>query len=222
VIIAVSVLLLGAGVVLGFLPVRATLTQIVPELRLVTVSCGNGYLQATPPVQPGDLVALPGEAGVYLPRTTYAEHCGEAAGWRRYAAWGLTALGALGLAITFSSAGPATRRVPSGARGGVSNTGEAPAGGTEPEEDTASANGSAKDAASANGSAKDAASANGSADGSANADRTQPVATDRADRAVEPANSDGQEPESLEPAQRRATRAGARGGRHALRADTDS
>jgi hypothetical protein len=102
-VVAVSVLLLGAGVVLGFLPVSATLTQIAPELRLVTVSCGNGYLQATPPTQPGDLVALPGESGVYLPRSTYVEHCGDAAGWRRYAAWALTALGALGLAITFSA-----------------------------------------------------------------------------------------------------------------------
>jgi hypothetical protein len=116
-VVAVSVLLLGAGVVLGFLPVRATLTQIAPELRLVTVSCGNGYLQATPPTQPGDLVALPGESGVYLPRSTYVEHCGEAAGWRRYAAWALTALGALGLAITFSAARPPAGPEPVGAGG---------------------------------------------------------------------------------------------------------
>jgi hypothetical protein len=116
-VVAVSVLLLGAGVVLGFLPVRATLTQIAPELRLVTVSCGNGYLQATPPTQPGDLVALPGESGVYLPRGTYVEHCGEAAGWRRYAAWALTALGALGLAITFSAARTPVGPEPAGAGG---------------------------------------------------------------------------------------------------------
>ncbi|HTF50984.1 MAG TPA: hypothetical protein VK735_26365 [Pseudonocardia sp.] len=103
-VITISGLLLVAGVVLGFLPVKATLTEIAPELRLITVPCGNVYLRNIPPTQPGDLVALPGEQGVYLPRASYVEHCSEAVGWRRYAAWGLTALGALGLAITFSAA----------------------------------------------------------------------------------------------------------------------
>lgn len=111
-VIAISASLFVAGVVLGFLPVTATLTQITPRPRLVTVSCGNGYLRATPPAQPGDLVALPGETGVYLPRDTYAAHCGQAAGWKPYAAWALTALGALGLAVTFSAA-----RAPSGRAG---------------------------------------------------------------------------------------------------------
>jgi len=103
-VITISGLLLVAGVVLGFLPVKATLTQIAPELRLITVPCGNVYLRNIPPTQPGDLVALPGEQGVYLPRASYVEHCSEAVGWRRYAAWGLTAIGALGLAITFAAA----------------------------------------------------------------------------------------------------------------------
>jgi hypothetical protein len=113
-VIATSALMLGAGVVLGFLPVTATLTQITPHPRLVTVSCGNGYLRAIPPAQPGDLVALPGETGVYLPRGTYAAHCGQAAGWKPYAAWGLTALGALGLAIAFSAAGAPSGRAAAG------------------------------------------------------------------------------------------------------------
>jgi hypothetical protein len=103
-VITISSLLLVAGVVLGFLPVSATLTEIAPQLRLITVPCGNVYLRNIPPTQPGDLVALPGESGVYLPRASYVEHCSESVGWRRYAAWGLTAIGALGLAITFSAA----------------------------------------------------------------------------------------------------------------------
>jgi hypothetical protein len=103
-VITISSLFLVAGVVLGFLPVSATLTEIAPELRLITVPCGNVYLRNIPPTQPGDLVALPGESGVYLPRASYVEHCSESVGWRRYAAWGLTAIGALGLAITFSAA----------------------------------------------------------------------------------------------------------------------
>jgi len=103
-VIAVSVLLLVVGVVLGFMPVNATLTEIAPHMRLITVPCGNVYLRNIPPTQPGDLVALPGESGVYLPRASYVEHCSESVGWRRYAAWGLTAIGALGLAITFSAA----------------------------------------------------------------------------------------------------------------------
>jgi hypothetical protein len=103
-VIAISAVLLVVGVVLGFVPVKATLTEIAPELRLITVPCGNVYLRNIPPTQPGDLVALPGESGVYLPRASYVEHCSESVGWRRYAAWGLTALGALGLAITFAAA----------------------------------------------------------------------------------------------------------------------
>ncbi|HEX4252707.1 MAG TPA: hypothetical protein VH008_32895 [Pseudonocardia sp.] len=103
-VIAVSAVLLVVGVVLGFIPVKATMTEIEPELRLLTVSCGNGFLQASPPLQAGDLVALPQNPVVYLPRADYATHCAEAAGWKRYAAWGLTAVGALGLAITFSAA----------------------------------------------------------------------------------------------------------------------
>jgi hypothetical protein len=102
-VIAVSAVLLVVGVVLGFTPVKATMTEIEPDLRLLTVSCGNGFLQASPPLQAGDLVALPQNPVVYLPRADYATHCAEAAGWKRYAAWGLTALGALGLAITFSA-----------------------------------------------------------------------------------------------------------------------
>lgn len=102
-VISVSALALLAGVFLGLAPVRATLTQISPELRLLHVTCGNGYLRVTPPERPDALVELPGEPGVFVPRATYDEHCAIAAGWRRYPAWGLTALGALGLALTFAA-----------------------------------------------------------------------------------------------------------------------
>jgi len=44
-VIAVSAVLLVVGVVLGFTPVKATMTEIEPDLRLLTVSCGNGFLQ---------------------------------------------------------------------------------------------------------------------------------------------------------------------------------
>ena len=103
-IIAVSAVVLVVGVVLGLLPVKASLTQVRPQLRLLTVSCGNGYLQVTPPVQAGDLVALPDERGVFLPKQSFTAHCSEAVGWRRLAAWGLTGLGVLGLAVAFASA----------------------------------------------------------------------------------------------------------------------
>jgi len=149
-VIAVSAVLLVMGVVLGFTPVKATMTEIEPDLRLLTVSCGNGFLQASPPLQPGDLVALPQDPVVYLPRADYATHCAEAAGWKRYAAWGLTAIGALGLAITFSASrtpsapglprpsrsrgasGPARRRA--GSSDGDA-AGDTPAGEGSPAED---------------------------------------------------------------------------------------
>ena len=148
-VIAVSAVLLVVGVVLGFTPIKATMTEIEPQLRLLTVSCGNGFLQASPPLQPGDLVALPQDPVVYLPRADYATHCGEAAGWKRYAAWGLTALGALGLAIAFSASRtpsapglprPSRSRGSSGrARGGRSGDpaeGDTdPSGGDSPAED---------------------------------------------------------------------------------------
>jgi hypothetical protein len=103
-VIGVSALALLAGVLLGLFPIQASIIQISPVVRELSVSCGNGYLATTPPVHPGDLVELPGEPGVYLPRASYQTHCGEAVGWRRYGAWGLTALGALGLAVTFAAA----------------------------------------------------------------------------------------------------------------------
>jgi hypothetical protein len=99
VLIVGSAIVLAAGLVIGLLPVSATLTEISPQLRLVTASCGDGYLPASPPVRPGDLVEQPAEPPVLLPRTSYAEHCTLAVGWRRYVSWILTVLGALGLAV---------------------------------------------------------------------------------------------------------------------------
>jgi len=132
-VIAVSAVLLVMGVVLGFTPVKATMTEIEPDLRLLTVSCGNGFLQASPPLQPGDLVALPQDPVVYLPRADYATHCAEAAGWKRYAAWGLTAIGALGLAITFSaSRTPSAPGLPRPSRSrGASGPARRPAGSSD-------------------------------------------------------------------------------------------
>lgn len=108
--IAVSALVLVAGVVMGLLPVTASITQVKPQLRLLTAECGNGFLLTTPPVLPGDLVALPSERDVFLPKQTYADHCSDAVGVRRYASWGLTALGVLGLAVTLAggSSAPST------------------------------------------------------------------------------------------------------------------
>lgn len=105
--IAVSALVLVAGVVIGLLPVSASITQVKPQLRLLTAECGNGFLLTTPPVLPGDLVALPSERDVFLPRQAYVDHCADAVGWRRYAAWGLTAVGVLGLAVTLAGGGSA-------------------------------------------------------------------------------------------------------------------
>jgi hypothetical protein len=103
-VIALSVLALVAGAWLGLMPIQASMTQISPELRILSVSCGNGYLGAGLAVHPGDLVEIPGEHAVYLPKADYDTHCGEAVGWRRYAAWALTGLGALGLAMTLAAA----------------------------------------------------------------------------------------------------------------------
>jgi hypothetical protein len=130
-VVAVSAVLLVAGVVLGFMPVRTQLTEIQPELRLLNVSCGNNFLRASPPELPGNVVALPEEPGVYLPRADFNAHCGAAAGWKRYVAWGLTAIGALGLALTFSAArtpsGPGSPR-PSGPGGSVPGGSGGPGG----------------------------------------------------------------------------------------------
>lgn len=115
--IVLSAVVLVGGVVLGLLPVHTTLTQVAPELRLLTVSCGDGYLGGSPTARPGDLVELPVDGGVLLPRSAYTAHCDEAVGgWRRPLAWALTAVGALGLAAgvvngrTFGSGMPRASR----------------------------------------------------------------------------------------------------------------
>jgi hypothetical protein len=107
---AVGAIVLVAGVWLGLMPVKASITQIKPELRLLSVSCGNGYLGVVPPIQHGNLVELPDEAGVFLPQETFDQHCSSAVGWRKYASWALTGLGVLALAIAIaaSSAGSST------------------------------------------------------------------------------------------------------------------
>jgi hypothetical protein len=125
---AVGAIVLVAGVWLGLTPVKASITQIKPELRLLSVSCGNGYLGVVPPVQHGNLVELPDEAGVFLPQATFDEHCSSAVGWRKYASWGLTGLGVLALAIAIAASSAASSG-PARSRGaGPRQSGE-PAGG---------------------------------------------------------------------------------------------
>jgi hypothetical protein len=151
-VVTISAVLLVAGVALGFMPVRTQLTEIQPELRLLNVSCGNNFLQASLPELPGNLVALPEEPGVYLPRADFDAHCGAAAGWKRYVAWGLTALGALGLALMFSAArtpsGPGSPRPSGSGRSGGPGRPGGPAdptdsaGSAEPSEPTAPSEGS--------------------------------------------------------------------------------
>lgn len=133
-VIAVSVLALLAGGWLGLLPIKATMTQISPVLRQMSVSCGNGYLGSSLPVHPGGLVEIPGEHAVYLPKAAYDTHCGEAVGPRRYAAWGLTALGVLGLAMTFAAARtPASSGSSAGSSSRSSGSSES-SGSPEPDE----------------------------------------------------------------------------------------
>jgi len=90
---------LAAGLVIGLMPIGTTLTEISPRVRLVAVSCGDGYLPANPPARPGELVEVPTRPPLLLTRSSYAQHCGLAVGWRRHLAWLLTVLGALGLAV---------------------------------------------------------------------------------------------------------------------------
>ena len=109
----VAAVVLVTGIVIGLMPVKASITQLQPELRLLSVSCGNGYLQIPPPVVQGNLVQLPDEPGVYLTKDTFSQQCSSAVGWRKYAAWGLTAIGVLGLAIALSSANSRSGSQPS-------------------------------------------------------------------------------------------------------------
>ncbi len=104
---ALSIVALAFGLYLGLRPVTAPLTQVSPVVRELTVTCGIGFLPTVPPAGAGDLVTLPSEPGVALPRATYAEHCAGATSWRPYVAWGLTGLGIAGLAVIL-----AARRVP--------------------------------------------------------------------------------------------------------------
>jgi hypothetical protein len=118
---AAAAVVLLAGVVLGLMPVTAQITQLQPELRLLSAACGNGYLQTTPQVRAGNLVELPDEPGVYLPKDSYAQQCSSTVGWRKYAAWGLTVLGVLALAFTFArNAAPKSPVEPEPARRGGS------------------------------------------------------------------------------------------------------
>lgn len=104
-LILVSFAALGVGVWLGLTPIRAQMTAISPDLRRLDVSCGNGYLGESPRVLPGDAIEPPGERGVLVRVSDYRAYCDPAVGQRRLGSWALTALGALGLAITLAGAG---------------------------------------------------------------------------------------------------------------------
>jgi hypothetical protein len=113
----VAAVVLVAGVVIGLMPVKASIIQLQPQLRLLSASCGNGYLQTTPPVLQGNLVQLPDEPGVYLAKDSYAQQCAHAVGWRKYVAWALTAIGVLGLAVTLAGANSRSGPEPTVQRG---------------------------------------------------------------------------------------------------------
>jgi hypothetical protein len=196
-VIALSVLALVAGAWLGLMPIKASMTQISPELRILSVSCGNGYLGAGLPVHPGNLVEIPGAHPVYLPKADYDTHCGDAVGWRRYAAWALTGLGALGLAMTLaagrtssstgslgsSGSGSAGSSKSAGSSGGSGSSGS---GGSESSETSGSsgsagAEGTPEPSGSSSGSEPEA-SESGSSEPATSSSSTSSAATSEVSR----------------------------------------
>lgn len=134
-LILVSFVALGVGVWLGLTPIRAQMTAISPDLRRLDVSCGNGYLGESPRVQAGDAIEPPGEPGVLVRVSDYRAYCDPAVGQRRLGSWALTALGALGLAITLAGAGqrgPVEPPAPKRAKSHRKPTGDEDPDGNEP------------------------------------------------------------------------------------------
>jgi hypothetical protein len=100
IVVAVAAVALMAGMFIGLRPLSASLTQISPDVRVLTVSCGIGYLPGVP--DPADPVPLKSDPGVFLPHKTYAEHCALVTSWQPWVAWLLTAIGLGGMAVLFA------------------------------------------------------------------------------------------------------------------------
>ncbi len=100
IVVAVAAVALLAGMFIGLRPLSASLTQISPDVRVLTVPCGIGYLPGVP--DPADPVPLKSDPGVFLPHKTYAEHCSLVTGWQPWVAWILTAIGLGGMAVLFA------------------------------------------------------------------------------------------------------------------------
>jgi hypothetical protein len=178
-VIALSVLALLAGAWLGLMPIKASMTQISPDLRILSVSCGNGYLGAGLPVHPGDLVEIPEAHPVYLPKADYDTHCGDAVGWRRYAAWALTGLGALGLAMTLAAGRSSTSAGSlgsSGSRSGSSSRSAGSAGGSGSSGSAGTSESSeASGSSGAEGSPEPSGSSSGSEPEASESDSSEPA-----------------------------------------------
>ena len=100
IIVAVAAVALMAGMFVGLRPLSASLTQISPEVRVLTVPCGIGYLPGVP--DPADPVPLKSDPGVSLPHKVYAEHCSLVTSYQPWLAWILTAIGLGGMAMLFA------------------------------------------------------------------------------------------------------------------------
>lgn len=102
--IALAGVALVAGMFFGLQPLTASLTQITPDVRVLNVPCGIGYLPGAP--DSADPVPLRGDPGVALPHKVYADHCSEVTGWHPWVAWILTAIGLGGIALIFAQRTP--------------------------------------------------------------------------------------------------------------------
>lgn len=100
-LVVVGGLVLAAGVVVGLRPISADITLVNPRIVELAVPCGIGYIPGLPGAQ--DPVPLRDEPGVAVPRAAYDQHCDMAVSWQPFAAWALTTVGLLGLALLFAT-----------------------------------------------------------------------------------------------------------------------
>ena len=97
--VAFGAAVLIAGALLGLRPISTDVTVVSPELATLTVPCGINYLPGVPGTD--DPVPVKADPSVLLPRAAYEQHCDLATSWQPYAAWALTGVGLLGLALLF-------------------------------------------------------------------------------------------------------------------------
>jgi hypothetical protein len=100
-LVALGALVLIAGTFVGLRPITADITVVNPRIIEVAAPCGIGYIPGIPGA--ADPVPLRTEPGVAVPRAAYDQHCDLAISWQPFAAWGLTTVGLLGLALLFAS-----------------------------------------------------------------------------------------------------------------------